>query len=74
MDVLVWNLRDVVEASKGMSKSIVHVACVVVGLVLVEQRAIAEDANWSFEALIGDAYSFDSRTRVRYEVVGRLSL
>jgi hypothetical protein len=67
-------LRDVNEASNGMSKLIAHVVCVVVGLALVEQPAIADEARWSFEALIGDAYNLDSRTRVRQEAVGHVSL
>jgi hypothetical protein len=57
-----------------MSKLIAPALCGVVGLVLVGQQAAADDAHWSFEALVGDAYSFDSRTRVRHEALGRSSV
>jgi hypothetical protein len=57
-----------------MSKPIACLLFTLVGVVLVEQPAVADDAHWAFDVLIGDAYNFDSRTRVRHVSVGRVSI
>ena len=33
-----------------------------------------KDADWSFAVLIGDAYNFDSHTRIEHETLGNVSL
>ena len=60
--------------SDDMSKPIACLLFTLVGVVLVEQPAVADDAHWAFDVLIGDAYNFDSRTRVRHVSVGRVSI
>jgi hypothetical protein len=67
-------LTNVGNASDVMSKPITCLLCAFAGVVLLEQPALADDPHWSFEVLIGDAYNFGSRTRVRHETLGRLSI
>lgn len=67
-------LPNVQNASIDMSSSMARMLTAVVGLALVEQQAVADQAHWSFEALFGDAYNFDSRTRVRHEALAEFDV
>jgi hypothetical protein len=67
-------LQQLRGASNRMIKLIARVLCAVVGVALVGRQAVAEEARWAFEALVGDAYNFNSRTRLRHEATGRISV
>jgi hypothetical protein len=54
-----WRLSSAVLAALGLT---------------TQQSANADDASWSVEALIGDAYNLDSRTSVVHPSLGTVSL
>jgi hypothetical protein len=58
MSALLWRLAGAFVVALGLT---------------TQQSAKADDAEWSFEAMIGDAYNLDSRTRVVHPSLGDVS-